>query len=56
MSGEILLSLTEEHLKEMGVASVGHRLKLSKAIEDLRRECGLLSRDRYTNVDHIMSQ
>ena len=48
--------LTEEHLKEMGVVSVGHRLELSKFIEELRRECGLVPRDKYADISYVVSQ
>src|SRR5262249_11266538 len=34
----VLPSLTEEHLKQLGVASLGHRLKLLDAIAALRGE------------------
>ena len=37
IDGEALLELTEEHLKDFGVA-LGPRLKLLKAIQSLRRE------------------
>jgi hypothetical protein len=36
----VLPSLTEEHLKELGVASLGHRLKLLDAIAALRSDGG----------------
>src|SRR5215472_7463827 len=34
----VLPSLTEEHLKQLGVLSVGHRVKLLEAIAALRGE------------------
>jgi hypothetical protein len=37
IDGEALLQLTEEHLKDFGIA-LGPRLKLLKAIQSLRRE------------------
>jgi hypothetical protein len=37
IDGEALLELTEEHLKDFGIA-LGPRLKLLKAIQSLRRE------------------
>src|SRR5215475_15930843 len=37
----VLPSLTHETLKELGVAAVGHRLKLLDAIASLRAEGGL---------------
>ena len=36
VSGKILVQLTEEHLKEMGVRKVGHRLALVAGLNDLR--------------------
>jgi SAM domain (Sterile alpha motif) len=34
----VLPSLTEEHLKQLGVASLGHRVKLLDAIAALRND------------------
>jgi hypothetical protein len=34
----VLPSLTEEHLKQLGVASLGHRVKLLEAIAALRND------------------
>jgi SAM domain (Sterile alpha motif) len=34
----VLPSLTEEHLKQLGIASLGHRVKLLDAISALRAE------------------
>ena len=39
IDGEALLELTDEHLKDFGIA-LGPRLKLLKAIQSLRREAG----------------
>ena len=36
-SGRGLLRLEEDHLKEMGVAKVGHRLQLCEHLRELRR-------------------
>lgn len=54
--GESVVALEEEHLKEMGVVSVGHRLELIKAIEELRKECGFVSREKYVDVAYVISQ
>ncbi|XP_065829185.1 uncharacterized protein [Oscarella lobularis] len=35
-SGEVLLELTETHLREMGVTTIGHRLLLTKRIRDMK--------------------
>ena len=34
----VLLTLTEEHLKQLGVASLGHRVKLVEAIAALNND------------------
>ena len=35
-SGEVLLELQEEHLKELGIWKVGHRVLLCKKIQELK--------------------
>jgi len=55
-SGSTLLSLTEEHLKEMGITKVGHRLKLANLLETLRKDLGLVSREKYSNLTTLLSQ
>jgi hypothetical protein len=37
----VLPSLTEEHLKQLGVAALGHRLKLLDAITALRNDASV---------------
>ena len=54
--GESLLALQEDHLKEMGVSSVGHRLELVKAIEELRKEVGLVSREKYVGMNLLIAR
>lgn len=41
INGEVLLSADHEMLKELEVGSVGHRLKLLKAIYNLKMEHGI---------------
>ena len=41
-SGSILLQLTEEHLKEMGVKKIGRRILLTTKLNELRKEAGQL--------------
>ena len=41
-SGRVLLQLTEDHLKEMGVSKVGHRITLYTRLNELRREEGIM--------------
>ena len=43
----VLPSLTEEHLKQLGVASLGHRVKLLDAIAALRSDAG----EKMTSID-----
>jgi class 3 adenylate cyclase len=38
IDGTVLPSLTEEHLKQLGVTSLGHRVKLLDAITALRND------------------
>ena len=40
----------------MGVVSVGDRLELSRAIEDLRKKCGLVLREKFVDTDHLLSE
>ena len=40
-SGRGLVRLQETHLKEMGVAKVGHRLELAARVSELRRAAGV---------------
>ena len=40
-SGSILLQLTEEHLKEMGIKKIGRRIFLATRLNELRKESGL---------------
>lgn len=40
-SGRSVLQLKEEHVKEMGVTKVGHRLHLCGQITELRRSAKL---------------
>ena len=36
-TGHVLLQLEEEHIKEIGVVKVGHRLLLCEQLRELRR-------------------
>jgi hypothetical protein len=53
-SGNLLLSLEESHLKEMGVVKVGHRLELVEAIHGLRREAGLVNKYKFINLPQLL--
>ncbi len=53
-SGSILLQLTEDHLKEMGVSTVGERLSLITAIDKLRLETGLSPSAKFFDSNHLL--
>lgn len=36
INGEVLVQLTQANLKEMGIASVGHRLTILKAVYEVK--------------------
>ena len=46
-SGKILLQLSQEDLKEMGVNKVGDRLTLCNALDELRSAAGMIPRASY---------
>jgi hypothetical protein len=50
------MMLQDDHLKEMGVSSIGHRLEMVKAIDELRKEAGLVSREKYADISTLMIQ
>ncbi len=50
------MTLQEQHLKEMGVTCVGHRLELVKAIDVLRKGAGLVSRETCVDIGSLMHQ
>ncbi len=54
--GNSLVGLQEEHLKEIGVLKVGHRLKLLKCIDELRRDADLVSREKYADISILMTE
>ena len=53
-SGSILLQLTEDHFKEMGVSTVGERLALVTAIDKLRLETGLSPSAKFFDSNHLL--
>ena len=55
-SGSVLLQVTEEHLLQMGITCVGHRLSLINAIDSLRAKCGFLPNAKYTDVNHLLNE
>ena len=53
-SGKILLQLSQEDLKEMGVKKVGHRLTLCNALDELRNAAGMVPKASYLyDVDFV---
>ena len=50
------MALQEEHLKEMGVVKIGHRLELVRSINKLRKKVGLVSMEKYADMCHLMTQ
>ena len=55
-TGRRLLSLQEEHLKEIGVIKVGHRLELSFQIDELRKAAGWVSRAAFVDIPTLLNQ
>ena len=55
-SGDVLLRLTEEHLKEMGMRVVGHRLKVVDALEGLRLQSGLLPQAQFVQMSNFSKE
>ena len=55
-TGRRLLSLQEEHLKEIGVIKVGHRLELSFHIDELRKAAGWVSRAAFVDISTLLNQ
>ena len=55
-SGNLLLTLEESHLKEMGVVKVGHRLELMEAIHGLQREAGLVNKCKFINLPQLLME
>jgi len=55
-TGRRLLSLTEEHLKEIGIVTVGHRLELSHHINKLRKAAGWISTAAFVDVPTLLKQ
>ena len=54
-TGRRLLSLTEEHLKEMSIV-IGHRVELLFHIDKLRKGAGWVSRAAYADIPALFDQ
>lgn len=55
-TGRRLLSLTEEHLKEIGVVKVGHRIELMSQIDGLRKAVGWVSKAAFVDLPTLLNQ
>ena len=55
-SGRILLNLCEDHLKDMGVTKVGHRLEILGNIVELRKRAGLVSQELFRDIHVLIDQ
>ena len=55
-SGHVLLQLCEEHMKEMGVKIVGHRLELLRQIDKLRNRAGFVSQATFIDTPTLLKQ
>ena len=55
-TGQLLLSLEESHLREMGVIKVGHRLEIMEGIYQLRKEAGLIDRSKFVDIKSLLKQ
>ena len=55
-TGRRLLSLTEAHLKEMGIVNIGQRVELLFHIDELRKMAGLVSRAAYIDIPTLFDQ
>ena len=55
-NGKILLQLTQENLKEMGIISVGHRLTVSNALDELRSAAGMVPTASYLCTADFMDR
>ena len=57
-TGRRLLSLTEEHLKEIGkgMITVGNRLEILFHIDELRKAAGWVSRTAFVDIPTLLNQ
>lgn len=53
-SGAVLLQLTEEHFKDMGISSIGERLALVNAIDRLRIGAGYSPSAKFFDTSHLL--
>ena len=55
-TGRRLLSLTEEHLKEIGITTVGDRIEMMFQIDELRKTAGWVSRAAFVDLPTLLNQ
>ena len=55
-TGSVLLQVTEDHLKEMCIRCIGHRLILVNGIDVLRHKAGLLPSAKFVNVRYLLEE
>ena len=55
-SGKIMLQLSQEDLKEMGVNKVGDRLTLCNALDELRSAAGMIPKASYLYADDFVDR
>lgn len=53
-TGSVLLQLTEDHLKEMGLLVIGERLALVNALDKLRLEAGYYPSAKFFDGDFFL--
>ena len=49
-NGRTLLQLTQEHMKEMGISKIGHRVAVSNALDKLRSAAGMVPKALYLSA------
>lgn len=55
-TGPLLLQVTEEHLSQLGISCIGHRLSLINSIDSLRQKCRLLPNAKYVDVNFLLDE
>ena len=53
--GAVLLQLTDEHFKEMGLTKVGARLRLTIALDKLRLEAGFFPTAKFSDSNYLLN-
>lgn len=53
-SGSVLLQLTEDHLKEMGLSLIGERIAFMNGVDKLRLEAGYYPTAKFFDGDYFL--